>query len=349
MDDSELQALTRKKFSNETTKKVQWVRRMFNNWRSYRNSHANLENVECDIEDVGNLTQECLKVALCKFLTEVKCLDGEDFPARTMYDIMICMQFWLESNGLSRKLISDEAFADVKYTLDNIMKSRYEASVGQKVHKAEIITEEDEEILWALGILGTSNPQVLLNTLVYMIGLHCALQAGNEHRVLRSIPFDSQFEFVKECSGYVYVRFTEDVGMKTNKGGLKHRKMEPKVVEVYPNASNTDRCPVAILHKYLSLLPLNRVCKSLYLQPRKKFNSTVWFLDRPVGINTLRDTVKGIYNKAGFPGFYSNHSLLSTSATRMYRGGVKEQVIQEITGHRSLAVCSYKHTSQVQR
>ena len=47
-----------------------------------------------------------------------------------MYDIVICMQFWLESNGLSWKLISDEAFADVKYTLDNIMKSRYEAGVG---------------------------------------------------------------------------------------------------------------------------------------------------------------------------------------------------------------------------
>ena len=242
----------------------------------------------------------------------------------TMYDIVICMQFWLESNGLGWKLISDDMFSNVKFTLDNIMKMRYEAGVGQKVRQAQIIGIEEEEILWNLGLLGTSSPEVLLNTLVYMIGLHCALRAGKEHRVLRSLPFNSQFKYIYEPSGEMYVRFTEDGGMKTNKGGLKHRKFEPKVVDIYP-AQNSDRCPIGILSKYLSLLPCNRKCKSLYLQPKKKFTANEWFLDRPVGINTLRDTIKDICKKAGFPGFYSNHSLRSSSATRMYRGGSRSK------------------------
>ena len=161
---------------------------------------------------------------------------------------------------------------------------------------------------------------------MYLIGLHCALHAGKEHRVLRSPPFNSQFEFLMDASGSTYVRFTKDIGMKTNKGGLKHRKVEPKVVEVFGN-SNVSRCPIVILQKYLSVLPKNRVCKSLYLQPRKNFTSSVWYLDRPVGVNTLRDTIKEICKDAGFPGFYSNHSLHSTSATRMYEGGIDEQVI----------------------
>ena len=299
-------------------KKVQWVRHMYNDWRNYRNTSDDLQSVECDIEDIYNLSQESLKNTLCLFLTEVKCVDGEEFPVCTMYDVVICLQFWLESNGLGWKLISGEVFSDVKFPLDNIMKSRYEAGIGKEIHQAEVIGIEEEDILWNLGLLGMHSPEVLLNTLVYMIGLHCALRAGKEHRVLRSIPFESQFEYIYEPSGEMYVRFSEDGGMKMNKGGLKHRKFKPKVVEIYPS-ENSGRCAIAILSKYLSLLLSNR--KSLYLQPKKKFTANEWYLDRPVGVNTLRDTIKDICKNADFPSFYSNHSFRSSSATRMYRGG----------------------------
>ena len=58
--------------------------------------------------------------------------------------------------------------------------------------------------------------------------------------------------------------------------------------------------------------------------------------------------VKEIAKKAGLPGFYSNHSLHSTSATKLYQGNFDEQLIQEVMGHRSLAVRSYKRTSNLQ-
>ena len=177
----------------------------------------------------------------------------------------------------------------------------------------------EEEVLWSLGLLGTFNPEVLLNTLVYLIGLHCALHAGKEHRVLRSMPFNSQFQYLRDSEGQVFIRFSEDIGLKTNKGGLKHRKLDAKIVDVYCS-SNHDRCP-AIFQLYMSLLPKNRTCEALYLQPRKNYTSGVWYLDRPVGVNTLRVTVKELCKKAGLEGFYSNHSLRSSSATRMYRGG----------------------------
>ena len=59
--------------------------------------------------------------------------------------------------------------------------------------------------------------------------------------------------------------------------------------------------------------------------------------------------MKELCKTAGLPGYYTNHSLRSTSATSMYQGNVDEQIIQEITGHRSLAVRSYKRTSDSQR
>ena len=51
---------------------------------------------------------------------------------------------------------------------------------------------------------------------------------------------------------------------------------------------------------------------------------------------------------AGFEGYHTNHSLWSTTAAHMCNNNCSEQVIQEVTGHGSLAVCGYKHTCQDQ-
>ena len=46
-----------------------------------------------------------------------------------------------------------------------------------------------------------------------------------------------------------------------------------------------------------------------------------------------------------FDGKFTNHSLRATSASRMYQSNVPEQVIKEVTGHRSDCVRIYKRTS----
>ncbi len=45
--------------------------------------------------------------------------------------------------------------------------------------------------------------------------------------------------------------------------------------------------------------------------------------------------MKNIMKKAGFKGYFTNHSLRRSCATRLYDAGIPEQVIQETTGHRS--------------
>ena len=112
---------------------------------------------------------------------------------------------------------------------------------------------------------------------MFTIGLSCSLRAGKKHYNLRSIPFDSQFTFLCDHNEKLYFHYCEDIGLKTNKGGIKHRKIYPKVVDVY-QISNAEHCPVRILYMYMNLLPEGRKCKSLYLQCRKKFKPNNWFL-----------------------------------------------------------------------
>ena len=68
----------------------------------------------------------------------------------------------------------------------------------------------------------------------------------------------------------MFLQYTEDFGLKTNKGGIKHRKIEPKEVDLY-SISNIERCPLCIILMYLSMLLKDATCESFYLQPRKKF------------------------------------------------------------------------------
>ena len=138
------------------------------------------------------------------------------------------------------------------------------------------------------------------------------------------------------------------MGLKTNKGGLKYKRVTVKSVDLYA-MNRPEWCPLHVIVKYLSLLPKGQTCTAFYLQPLKNFFANSWYLNRPAGINKLRNVVGELCKKAGLPGYYTNHSLRSTAATKMYQSDLDEQLIMEITSHHSLAVCSYKHTSQRQK
>ena len=147
--------------------------------------------------------------------------------------------------------------------------------------KAKVIRSEEEDLLWEKGLLGEHNPQVLLDTLVYYIGLYFAIQGG-EHRKLRHDP--SQIQLVEPAGGMPYLVFTEDVS-KTNQGGLEHRKKVPKHVVRHLNAEAPERCLVRLYQLYNSKCPRNRPNDAFYLKPLAKPRGDVWYTCMPVGHN----------------------------------------------------------------
>ena len=261
---NDLRELSNKTFSDDTMRKVRWARKMFREWRAHREESGG-ESIGCDLEDATTISEKSLVFALCRFITEVKKINGEEYPGKTLYDIIICLQFHLECQGFSFKLINGTLFRDVKFTLDNCMKARTAQGIGISIKQAQVLSATDEDYLWSLGFLGMSFPDQLLNTVVFAIGKGFALRAGQEHLALRAIPFNSQLTFMRDPDGEIYLRYTEDIGLKTNKGGLKHRRVMPKTVDLY-SAINSERCPLVAILKYMSLLPKTRTCPA-FLPP----------------------------------------------------------------------------------
>ncbi len=220
-----------------------------------------------------------------------------------------------------------------------------QSGMGTFVRQAQVLSYSDEKFLWDNGFLGMNDPEQLVCTVLFVIGLHCALLAG-EHHSLHSIGFKSQLKYIFPNGGECHIVYTEDLGTKTNTDRLRHKKVKPKQVTIFPDTECRECCPVWVIYKYHTMLPLNRKCEALYLQPRINYSPGLWYQDIPIGVNRLHGFVKEITAKAGLDGFFTNHSLRSTAATWLYQGGVEEQVI---TGHRSLAVRGYKWMDEKQK
>ncbi len=65
-----------------------------------------------------------------------------------------------------------QGFSDLKYTCGIIMKEHAKAGLGSYVKQAFVLSLDQEEYLWQNGFLGCSNPQQLLHTLLFLVGIH---------------------------------------------------------------------------------------------------------------------------------------------------------------------------------
>ena len=300
-----------------------------------------------NIPPIEQMTLPDLEKRLSNFIFEVRKKNGDEFPPKTLHHLISGIQRHLRMNGKNVDLFKDPEFADMRVCLDSEMKRLQKSGLGSKTKKAVPLTIDEEELLWSKGLLGSGSPQILVDTMLVMNGLYFALRSGSEHRQLRADP--CQITLHEPPSHRPYLEYIEDFS-KNRSGGLKGRKLKPKIVQHHSNPDNPERCFVELFQLYRRMCPTNRPKNSFYLQPLEKPTPTCWYSCRPIGHNKLEGTVARLCQLAGIPGYRTNHSLRATTATRLYQAGVDEQLIMERTGHRSLdGVRRYKHTSMPQK
>ena len=131
---NDLSKLKKKTFSEQTMKKIGWACKLYTVWRNYCNeTHPDL--ITLDLSDEGSVSVLSIVDALPKFITEVIKQNGEEYPGKTLYEMIICLQFHFETLGYMYKLLDDDRFVEVKYTLDNTMKDRTSNGIIRKGRK----------------------------------------------------------------------------------------------------------------------------------------------------------------------------------------------------------------------
>ena len=315
-------------------------------WSTHRNSNYDGPKVLLDSQ-LKKASKHDLSYSMERFVLEVRNKLGNEYSATTLHHIVCGIMRFIRSEQAFIDFFSDPEFAEFRQTLDGEMKRLQSKGIGSQVRKAEVLTPEEEELLWTKGFLGDHSPQALLNTVFFMNGLYFALRSGSEHRNLRLNP--PQIRVVETSGKRPYLQYTEDIS-KNNQGGLKHRKQAKKDVKHYANEDNPSRCYVRLHKLYISKLSPDSPSNSFYFKPLQKFSfDGVWYSKQPIGHNTLTKMMTNLCSKAGISGFKTNHSLRATAASRLYHNGIDEQLIMERTGHKSIdGVRSYKRTNEEQ-
>ena len=353
MTSQKIRDLKQVKLKQRTMSKVNWAVKAYCDWREVRLSNAYHEVIfKANLNDLSNLEEESLCGSLCHFIPEVTKSKGEGmYPAKTLYQMVVVIQKHLNVNRIGWKFLDDSQFEDVKIVLDNVMKERTLLNIGNVKKQADLITYDQENYLWKEGILGEQNPDQLPDTVLYLLGVHLALRAGDEHYYLRRpMPNKpSQLSFEHDSKGIRCLVYREDTCTKANDGGLKQMRKERKIVWVYPNSENVSRCPVHLVDKYIGLCPPYFKKENFYLQSLQNCNPAVWYAEQVVGINSLKKVVKNLLGKVNVEGYFTNHSLHRTGGTRLFQAGIERKIVKEITGHSSDAIDSYQITSDFQR
>ena len=127
---------------------MKWAVYAYNEWREHRIANPETFNIkifEANLKNVRNLEKQNFVFALCKFISEVvKVKDRSDCPGKTLYEMVISLQKFVNQNGLGWELIEGEDFVEVKNILDNVMKQRAEANLGTVKRQAHFISMDYE-------------------------------------------------------------------------------------------------------------------------------------------------------------------------------------------------------------
>ena len=85
-DESNFGVLEKKQFAPESKKKIKWAVNMYSEWRKNRVSYVGVSDkiVRANLDCLHTFDKADLSYALSKFVTEIKRLDGKDYPPNTI-------------------------------------------------------------------------------------------------------------------------------------------------------------------------------------------------------------------------------------------------------------------------
>jgi hypothetical protein len=335
----------------KTRNNAKWSKNTFNSWVKERNTrildtHTNdlLLLSEDGPASLETMSKETLNYALKFFFFETRKINGDRYPSDSLRSLFNGIAFYTKNIlNKSWQLWTDPEFSDARRALDTAMKQTAEDGINPQRKRAAPIDEEQEKKLWDRKYLGCKNPKTLNRTVLYLLSVNCGLRGGRELRTLTIGPRGSLA--LKSVDGVRVLEYTESYS-KTYKYGLRDHNVEPKVVTVWP-ADNPDHCPVKLFEKLVSRRPSPCSTDALFLQPVANYTESKWYLNTPIGHNTLDSTIKNLMEAAGEDDEnFTNQSGRRTAVTRIMDKTGDKELAKKVSGHRSDCVIAYNHVSR---
>lgn len=285
-------------------------------------------------KEIETFPPQELNGILERFYAEVKAKNGSDYEPESLKVMLAAIDRHLNDNGYKYSVIQDREFHSSKMVLEGKAKLLRENGRGKRPNKARQLTTNEEEELWKQGKLGKENPEVLVNTVWWLLTQHFGLRGRQEHHNMKM----EDFRITKADNGLEYVEFAEGP-TKTRQGGLnqKSREFQPRMFAV-----GGSRCPVDTFKEYVQRRPVRlRDNGPFYLaiKHNKTANDNIWYKAQPMGENKINSMMKNIIagtNLETSDKRFTNHSARKTLVSKLKSVNVERAGIVKVTGHRNL-------------
>ncbi|CAC5383098.1 unnamed protein product [Mytilus coruscus] len=156
------------------------------------------DNLPIPVEAITQSITEmepCIRdTALQYFLAEVKKTDGNDYPSASLYQLFVALQGQIRLSDPSVNLLTQPTYVKCRKVLDSVMKRSAEGLGAASRRRAEPISSLEENILWERAVIGSDNPPKLLDTMVYLNGIHFVLRGGHRSNAVRSYKRTANFQ-----------------------------------------------------------------------------------------------------------------------------------------------------------
>ena len=112
----QIKDLKQVKLKERTSSKLNWAINAYKEWRQVRLDHSYNESIfNSDIGNLNGLDEKSFGEALCYFIPEVTKAKGEGlYPAKTLYQLVVALQKYLNVNKIPWKLIDGPNFENVR-------------------------------------------------------------------------------------------------------------------------------------------------------------------------------------------------------------------------------------------
>ena len=279
-------------------------------------------------EAVEAMSAEELDQFLSRFYAGLRKADGTLYTKKSMQGIKYGLHRHFKT-ARDIDIMKSDKFPKSNEAYKAFMVKLKQAGKGSVKHK-KAISKEDMAKIFSSDALDITTPLGLQNKVFMDLMIYFANRGRENLRDMKA----------------------EDFVVQTNEQNLRyitHRDMLTKSRREDDDEEwsgfmyeipGSPRCPVTTFLAYQSVLNPSLDC--LWQRPKDAAPAEgPWYMNAPLGVNTLGNKMKDISEAAGCSKKYTNHCLRATTVTVLDRAGFVNRDIMSVTGHRSES--SLKH------
>ena len=325
LDDEVLASFVEENKAKNTVNKTKSDLNMWYRWCEVVGETRKVENITDKTE---------LNRLLSHFYMTVKKKDGSEYEPSTIKDCSRSIDRFLTKNcGKSFSILRDVEFSGSREVLASKAKFlRREHGMGRKPNRAQELSKEEINLMWEKGVLGSTTPRALLNTVWLNNSIFFGWRANEEHYKVRY--GDVVFREAKgeQCA---YYEWLVERGTKTRDGNncpAQERLFDPKIW-----ATGNERCPVKCLDEFLRRRPasMKLADSPFYIAVIENPATEIWYKDQRMGVKPLQNMLKNMSKSVGITKRVTNHSARRTMLRTLQHGGIDRYDICQLSGHRN--------------